>query len=96
MYHHAMDVAVSVLRAELSSWLDRVRAGEEIVVTERGVPVARLSPIASASRVDELVRAGVLSKPVRETRSPALAIERVQASEPVSPLVAEQRRLRGL
>ena len=62
MYDHDMDVAVSVLRAELSSWLDRVRAGEEIVVTERGVPVARLSPIASASRVDELGRAGVLSK----------------------------------
>src|SRR5665647_1492442 len=37
-----MDVAISTLRAELSSWIERARSGEEIVVTERGTPVARL------------------------------------------------------
>jgi len=47
----------------------------------------------SASRVAQLVRTGVLSKPERESRPHAEDIERVQASESVSSLVAEQRRL---
>jgi len=35
-----MDVAVSTLRAGLSGWIDRARAGEEIVVASG--PVAEL------------------------------------------------------
>lgn len=92
MYHDTMDVAVSALRAELSSWLDRVRAGEEIVVTDRGVPVARLTPIDSAPRLAQLVREGVLSKPERASRPKATGTERAVATEPVSSLIAEQRR----
>jgi prevent-host-death family protein len=37
-----MDVPVTELRAHLSEWLDRVRSGDEVVVTDRGIPVARL------------------------------------------------------
>lgn len=36
--------AVSELKASLSQFLARVRAGEEVLVTERGCPVARLVP----------------------------------------------------
>ncbi len=38
--------AVSELRARLSKYLERVKAGEEIVITRRGTPVARLAPIS--------------------------------------------------
>jgi prevent-host-death family protein len=38
--------AVSELRARLSKYLDRVKAGEEFVITRRGTPVARLAPIS--------------------------------------------------
>ncbi|MBD5786158.1 type II toxin-antitoxin system prevent-host-death family antitoxin [Cellulosimicrobium terreum] len=58
-----MDVAVSAFRAELKSWIERARAGEEIVVTERGVPVARLTGVATADLVTELVRDGLLTPP---------------------------------
>lgn len=37
--------AVSKLRAALSEYLARVKAGEEVVVTERGKPIAKLVPI---------------------------------------------------
>jgi len=60
-----MDVAISTLRAELSSCIDRVRGGEEIVVTDRGTPVARLLPVDAAPLLDQLVKRGVLSKPRR-------------------------------
>ena len=35
---------VSKLKASLSAYLRRVKAGEEVLVTERGRPVAKLSP----------------------------------------------------
>ena len=37
--------AVSELKARLSKYLDRVKAGEEVLITDRGNPVARLTPI---------------------------------------------------
>ena len=47
--------AVTELKANLSRYLGRVKAGEEILVTERGVPVARLVPIpAGDQRVEPL------------------------------------------
>jgi prevent-host-death family protein len=48
----------------LSALIDRVRAGETIVILDRGIPVARLEPVISGSdptgRVERLSRAGVL------------------------------------
>lgn len=86
-----MDVAVSALRAELSSWIERVRAGEEVVVTERGIPVARLLAVDTAPLLDQLVQRGVLSKPCGD-RPVARGADRVRASGPVAELVSEQRR----
>ena len=87
-----MDVAISTLRAELSGWIERARTGEEVVVTDRGIPVARLVPIDSAPLLDRLVRQGVVSKPLRSVRPAAQTVARAQASGPVSDLVGEQRR----
>ncbi|WP_166850790.1 type II toxin-antitoxin system Phd/YefM family antitoxin [Isoptericola sp. BMS4] len=56
-----MEVAVSALRAELKSWIEKARAGEEVVITDRGVPVARLSGVESADLVAGLVRDGLLT-----------------------------------
>ncbi len=87
-----MDVPISVLRAELSSWIERARDGEEVVVTDRGTPVARLLPVDTAPLLDELVQRGVLSKPRRADRPRARGASRVQANGPVADLVGEQRR----
>ena len=37
--------AVAELKAQLSRVLSRVKGGEEIIVTERGLPIARIVPI---------------------------------------------------
>jgi prevent-host-death family protein len=37
------------LKSELSRYLRRVKAGDEVLVTERGVPIARIVPIRRAS-----------------------------------------------
>lgn len=48
----------------LSALIDRVQAGETILITERGIPVARLEPIAPESdpsgRLARLERAGIV------------------------------------
>ena len=40
---------VSKLKASLSEYLRSVKAGEEVLVTERGRPVAKLIPAASSN-----------------------------------------------
>ncbi len=48
----------------LSALIDLVRAGESVVITDRGRPVARLEPVASADdapgRLLRLERAGIV------------------------------------
>lgn len=55
---------VAELKARLSQYLDQVKGGQEVVVTDRGRPVAKLVPLTSAeqgrSRRERLVRAGLL------------------------------------
>ncbi len=86
-----MDVAVSQLRAHLAEWLERVRGGVEVVVTERGTPVARIVAIDAPARLDELIEQGVISRPARAARVSSSDIARVTAEGSVSDLVTEQR-----
>jgi prevent-host-death family protein len=55
-------VGVAELKAKLSEYLARVRAGEEIVVTDRGRPVARIGPAdpAADDHLADLEREGVV------------------------------------
>src|SRR5437899_12613796 len=48
--------SVSKLKASLSEFLRRVKAGEEVLVTERGRVIARLGPPASSPSLPESLR----------------------------------------
>lgn len=91
LYSSGVDVAVAALRANLREMLERVRRGEEIVVTERGTPVARLVPIDWIAALEQLERDGVLSPPEIDDRLEARRIERVRAKRPLGDIVVEQR-----
>jgi len=91
LYSSRMQVAISALRADLASWIERARGGEEVLVTDRGVPVARLLPVDSAPIIERLTREGVLSKPRQAARPTATGRPRVRAHGPVAQLVNEQR-----
>ena len=60
---------VATLKSRLSEFLAAVKAGEEISVTERGRPIARIVPLRAAEQEDrwlwELERMGLLKRPVR-------------------------------
>lgn len=85
-----MEVGIRELRAHLSRYLERVREGEEIVVTDRGAPIAKITPTDGRSRIDELIAAGVLTPPVN--RGPRTVPKPIKIKGGISDLVREQRR----
>jgi prevent-host-death family protein len=86
-----LEIGVRELRDNLSRWLGEVKAGREIVVTERGRPVARLVPSSGGSHLESLIAQGIVTPP-SAPRLPASSIRRVRARGAVSGFVAEQRR----
>jgi prevent-host-death family protein len=46
-------VNIAELKARLSSYLQRVRAGEEIVIRDRNLPVAKLVPLVAGEDSSE-------------------------------------------
>jgi prevent-host-death family protein len=87
-----MEVAISELRAHLKTFIDRAKAGERIVVTDRGQPVARLGPAEEESLLDQLEREGVLTRAKTKKRPIARKGQGVKATGPVADLVSEMRR----
>jgi prevent-host-death family protein len=60
-----VSTSISKLKATLSAYMEQVKAGEEVLVTERGRPVARLVPVLRSDRVIpdhllDLERAGLV------------------------------------
>ena len=57
--------AIAELKATLSKYLARVKAGEEVVVTERCKPIAKIVPLPRdaanvTAHLSELVRGGLI------------------------------------
>jgi prevent-host-death family protein len=79
-------IGVRELRQHASRYLERVKAGESIEVTERGTPVAVLIPAARNEVRERLVQEGrlmpapgprVLPEPVEPGESPGQSIDEV-------------------
>lgn len=89
---------ISDLKNRLSSFLDRVKAGETILILDRGTPVARLEPASTVDdadgRIARLERAGILA-PARAAPPVALISEpgpRVREGvSAVATVIAERR-----
>jgi prevent-host-death family protein len=58
-----MQISLTELRRTPGPALDHVRAGEEVVITEDGIPMGRIVPVGRPSRYAELVAAGVIRPP---------------------------------
>jgi prevent-host-death family protein len=83
------EVGVRALHDRLSEHLEHVQAGAEVLVTRRGRPIARLSAVKENDPLQDLVRRGLVTPPSRQ-RTARRA--QAKARDPVSELVAEQRR----
>lgn len=86
-----MEVGVRELRDQLRRWLDAVERGDEVIITERGRPIARLIGVSSAPVLERLIAEGVVT-PAKQSRRADGAHRKVRAKGTVSDLIAEQRR----
>lgn len=88
-----MRVGVRELKNSLSAYLRRARAGEHIVVTDRGVTVARLVPPDLPPHLIAMIREGRLIPPRRRMTLPFRAVIPYEpGSKLLSDAVIEQRR----
>lgn len=82
--------AISKLKATLSEYIGFVKAGEEVLVTERGKAVARIVPVDAMSEQDakrlELARRGIL-RPGKGRISPEVLRSLPVASVPPDVLL---------
>ena len=55
-------VGIRELKAQLSKYLQRVKEGHTLVITERGKPIGRIVPVGETleERVQRLVEAGIV------------------------------------
>ena len=76
--------AVSEVKASLSKYLAKVKRGQEVVVTDRGHPVAKLVPIrvgfGNADR-ERLIREGII-EPGRTGRASKEFLKRPKIKDP--------------
>jgi prevent-host-death family protein len=84
-----VEVGIRELRNNLSRYLDCVRQGDEVVVTDRGRAVARVLPMGGESLLDRLISEGTVTPARRPRRA---APRPVVTAGTVSDLVADQRR----
>jgi prevent-host-death family protein len=87
-----MDVAVTDLRAHLRDWLALARDGREVVVTDRGVPVARLVGLAATSIIERLTGEGVIAPPAEPRRPAAGDRPRPRPRRPLADRLSDDRR----
>ena len=91
----AVTVGVRELRNNLRSWLERVKAGEHVVVTERGRPIAQLTPLDSGRRkLQELIDAGLVRPPLQPKRQKidVTKLPKMTPGPTLSDIVIEQRK----
>jgi prevent-host-death family protein len=73
-----MEVGIRELKARLSEYVERASVGDDIVVTDRGRPVARLVAFVQSSAVQRGIDEGWIEAPRRthlasSTRYPSTA-----------------------
>jgi prevent-host-death family protein len=87
-----MDVAVSELRAHLSDYLEQARAGDEVVITDRGIPIARLLGLTATATLERLASDGIIARAAAAPRPLAAGQSRPRPRRPVADQVSDQRR----
>ncbi len=85
-----MEAGIRELRDHLSRYVSLVGEGHEVTITDHGKAVARLVPLNQPRPLDRLIDEG-LATPGDHVKRPRTG-RGIPAKEPVSELVAEQRR----
>lgn len=87
---------ISQLKNNLSAYLDKVRAGQSILVFDRDQPIARIERTAPGSRGDDrlgrLERAGVVKRSMKKLPAEFFDSEMPSTKQSVLDALLEERR----
>jgi prevent-host-death family protein len=87
-------IGIRELRQNASKYIDRVKAGETLEVTEHGRPVAVLAPLPeSTSVIDRLIAEGRVTAPTGrlEDLPPPIVVDDPDISRKIREALDEQR-----
>jgi prevent-host-death family protein len=88
---HRDEVGVRELRDHLSRYLERVKAGTEVVVTEHGVPIAYLVPRPRSSKLAEMIATGRARAPLTYRRSAPAPVDFKGTDRELDRLIRDSR-----
>ena len=91
-----ISAGIKDVKNNLSRFLARVKAGEEILITDRGKPVARIVKVNQGDKsirisLGAMVQKGLITLPLRSIPKDRISAIEVPG-EPISGMVIEDRR----
>ena len=81
-------VGIRELKSRLSEYVDRARAGETLVITDRGRPVAEIRPLSGRTALETLLDEGLATRAHPKRPSP----EPLAVDGGIGDLVGDQSR----
>jgi prevent-host-death family protein len=90
--------SITQVKNRLSAFLDMVRHGETVLITDRGQPVARLAPLEPGTkefedaRIARLIRKGVVRPPLEPPGPLPPPVKLPPGVDVVKTLLDERRR----
>lgn len=85
-------VGIRELKAQLSRYIQLVKAGETVIITERGKPIGRLVPseLSTETRLKELEQAGLIAWSGRRLQ-PVNPVAQTRGKKTVAEMLLENR-----
>lgn len=85
-------VSIRELKSRLSHYLRLTKAGESVVITERGTPIGRIVPTAAPTgeRIEAMVQAGLVLWNRKKLR-PLTPVAKTRGTRTVAGLLIEDR-----
>lgn len=86
-----MEISSDKLKSELTGALAAARAGDDVIITEHGVPVARLSGVEGSTLLAKLHAEGLITPAAQDRAVPRLP-QAEAAKDALSSLLGRLRR----
>jgi len=86
-----MEVTFADFKGALMEHVNTAKAGEDVIVTHKGVPVARLTGVNSSDLLTSLVEDGLITLPASDRAVPRLP-QAEAAKDALSSLLGRLRR----
>ncbi|WP_062518307.1 type II toxin-antitoxin system Phd/YefM family antitoxin [Demequina gelatinilytica] len=86
-----MEIPISDLATRLDEALAAARDGEDVILTDGGLPVAKIGPVESTALLTRLAEEGVIAVPAADRAVPRLP-QAEAAKDALSSLLGRLRR----